>query len=81
MFISRKKYEEALEAARKEGAEKVWEQQRNERYMEDVCRRFEEMDKRLSLLEKENQPVNVRLEGVTRTTRPRYCFGGIAIDA
>lgn len=51
MFISRKKYEEALEAARKEGAEKVWEQQQKERYMDDICRRFEAVEKRLSHLE------------------------------
>ncbi len=75
MFISRKKYEEALEAARKEGAEKVWEQQRNERYMEDVCRRFEEMDKRLARMEEAHRPVTIPTEEVTFTAcSPCRCF-------
>lgn len=70
MFISRKKYEEALEAARKEGAEKAWEQQRNDRYMEDVCRRFAEMEKRLSSMEEARSPVTTPTEDVNMTACP-----------
>lgn len=77
MFISRKKYEEALEAARKEGAEKVWKQQNEERYMADVCRRFEEMEKRLSCMEEAHRPVKAypTKEEVTFTAcSPCNCF-------
>lgn len=75
MFISRKKYEEALDAARKEGAEKVWEQQRHDRYMEDVCRRFEEVDKRLARMEEAQRPKNIPTEEVTFTAcSPCRCF-------
>ena len=77
MFISRKKYEEALEAARKEGAEKAWEQQRNDRYLEDVCRRFAEMEKRLSCMEEAHRPVKAypTEEEVTFTAcSPCRCF-------
>ena len=78
MFISRKKYEEDLERAFKDGCESVWEKQRAENCMNEIHRRMDEVCKRLSRLEEAHQPVNVPEEA---TTRPRYCFGGIAIDA
>lgn len=77
MFISRKKYEEALEAARKEGAEKVWEQQNRERFAADVCHRFEEMEKRIARMEEAHRPVKAypTEEEVTFTAcSPCRCF-------
>lgn len=77
MFISRKKYEEALEAARKEGEEKVWEQQQRERYMDDICRRFERVEKRLEHMEEVHRPVKAypTEEEVTFTAcSPCRCF-------
>lgn len=78
MFISRKKYEEALDAARKEGAEKVWEQQQKERYMDDICRRFEMVEKRLSCIEDAHRPVKANgptVDEVTFTAcSPCRCF-------
>lgn len=51
MFISRKKYEADLEAARREGAEKVWEQQRMDSCMREVHQRIDGILDRLSRLE------------------------------
>lgn len=50
MFISRKKYEEALEQARKEGAEKAWEQHIAQTTNE-LHRRIDAICERLSRLE------------------------------
>lgn len=75
MFISRKKFNAALDEARKEGAEKVWKKQNEERYMADVCRRFEEMEKRLARMEEAQRPKNIPTEEVTFTAcSPCRCF-------
>lgn len=51
MIISRKKYEEALEAARKEGAEKAWEQFRMNETTNALHQRIDGILDRLSRLE------------------------------
>jgi hypothetical protein len=51
MFISRKKYEEALEAARKEGAEKEWEQFRMTEATNALHQRIDGILERLNRLE------------------------------
>ena len=77
MFISRKKFNAALDEARKEGAEKVWEQQNRERFAADVCHRFEEMEKRIAHMEEAHRPVKAypTEEEVTFTAcSPCRCF-------
>ena len=70
MFISRKKYESALEEARKEGAEKVWEQQRMDNCVSEVHRRMDAVCERLSRLEEAHRPVTAPTEDVNMTVCP-----------
>ena len=75
MIISRKKYEEALEKARKEGAEKAWEQFHASETTNALHLRIDGILDRLSHLEpKPVDPVN-------DAPRPVYCFEGYKVNA
>lgn len=77
MFISRKKYEEALAEARKEGAEKAWEQFHANETTNALHQRIDNILERLDRLEP--KPVDpVRTNDVPR---PVYCFGGYKVNA
>ena len=48
MFISRKRYEMELENARREGAEKVWEQVSRDREFERIHERITSLEKMIN---------------------------------
>lgn len=51
MIISRKKYEEAIERAKREVEERFWQNKRIERFESDTCRRFEGLERRVFAIE------------------------------
>lgn len=82
MIISRKKYEEALEKARKEGAEKAWEQQHIAQTTNELHHRIDHILDRIERMEKE-RTCSACPEEVAPPAPPRpcFCFGGVAVDA
>ena len=57
MFISRKKYEEAIIKANAETEEKIWQQQRWDRFEERMERRMFELEMRINSIDPKCQPV------------------------
>lgn len=77
MFISRKKYEEALEQARKEGAEKAWEQQHNASMATELHHRIDMICDRLDRMENKNPATECRTVNIVPPERPFPCFCGV----
>ena len=57
MFISRKKYEEAIAKAKMETEERIWSQQRLDRIEERLERRINELEMRINSIDPKCQPV------------------------
>lgn len=54
MFISRKRYEAELEKARREGAEKVYQDQSMDRHFTEVHQRIDQIARRLEEIDPRN---------------------------
>lgn len=52
MFITRKKYEEAIERAKNEVLDRVYQEERLSNFSADVSRRLEDMERRLFEIER-----------------------------
>lgn len=51
MIISRKRFEAEIEKAKRETEERCWMLAEREKFMEDVCRRFEKIEDRFRKME------------------------------
>ena len=63
MFITRKRYEAELEKARKEGAEKVWQERHNNDRFAEIHQRIDRLCEGMAQIEKKiSQPNRVGFE-------------------